>query len=208
MMSWCNKTSLCFTRMAKIKKTGNTKCWKENNATNIPFSDSETISWCKHLENMFVHLLTVNICTLSYPVTSSQAIYPAEGYKNVHQRRETRIFTAKLIILTKISINSIKAIERWYKLHKGNWKRLIKKQFINTLAGHGRRTKGRKQKREFLFTILHPSPSSSSSPWSFFSVSERWEHLGRISPCFSSQQHLCPFFWPGHNRAWRTLFSN
>ena len=40
---------------------------------------------------------------------------------------------------------------------------------MNTTAGHGRRTKGRKQK-EF-FTILHPSPSSSSSPWSLFPVS-------------------------------------
>ena len=48
----------------------------------------------------------------------------------------------------------MKAIERWYKLHKGNWKSLIRKQFINTIADHGRRTKGRKKKKEFLFTIL------------------------------------------------------
>lgn len=41
---------------------------------------------------------------------------------------------------------------------------------MNTIAGSGRRTKGRKQK-EFLFAILHPSPSSGSSLWSFLPVS-------------------------------------
>lgn len=57
-----------------------------------------------------------------------------------------------------------------YKLHEGIWKRPIRKQLMMTIAGTGRRTKGRKQK-EFLFTIPHPPPSSSSSLWSLLPVS-------------------------------------
>ena len=64
----------------------------------------------------------------------------------------------------------MKATERWYKHHEGNWKRPIRKQLMITIAGIERRTKGRKQK-EFLFTIPHPPPSSSSSLWSLLPVS-------------------------------------
>lgn len=57
-----------------------------------------------------------------------------------------------------------------HKVREGNRKRPIRKHLMNTIAGSGRRTKRRKQK-EFLFAILHPSPSSGSSLWSFFPVS-------------------------------------
>lgn len=84
------------------------------------------------------------------------------------------------------------------KVCEGNWKRLIRKHLMNTRAEVGGGQREESSRNSCLQFCTHPLLPVPHSGLSFQSLQPR-EHLGRSSPCLSSQQHLGPFFCPGHN---------
>lgn len=83
------------------------------------------------------------------------------------------------------------------KLHKGNWKRNIRKHLMNTTAEIGKTTKGRNQKKEFFFYNSVSTPFFQFLSYHFyFQPLQPWEPLGGTFPCFSSPPTFLPILLP------------